>query len=135
MHIIRDITKLTQLSDETAKSIWPDATEKGMKELGQQKRYTFEVEGAISLLDIYQREDGQTTLRPTGSNLENAAKLKEVIELRGYKATSEQKQYKMFIGEDWIKKTVPYFSGLCDGNVEKYEEKDHKRNIDCCKSY
>lgn len=129
LYITRDITKLVQLLDETAKSIWPDAIGKGIKEVGQQKRYTFEVDGANFLLDIYQRGDGQTTLRPTGSNFENAAKLKEAVELKGYKTTSEQKQYTMFVGEDWIEKTVQYLSGLCDGNVEKYEEEGHDRYV------
>lgn len=55
-------------------------------------------------MDIYQRGDGQTTLRPTSSNSENAIKLKEAVELRGYKSTSEQKQFTMFVGEDWIEK-------------------------------
>lgn len=129
LYIIRDITKLAQLLDDTVKSIWPDAIGKGIKEVGQQKRYSFEVNGAVSLLDIYQRGDGQTTLRPIGSNLENAIKLKEAVELRGYKATSEQKQYTMFVGEDWIEKTVLYLSGLCNGNVEKHEEESHDRYV------
>ena len=105
--------------DDTAKSIWPNVVGKGIKEVGQQKRYTFEVDGILSLLDIYQRGDGQTTLRPTGSNTENAIKLKEAVELRGYKATAEQKQYTMFVGEEWIEKTVQYLSDLCEGNVCK----------------
>lgn len=129
LYITRDITKLAQLLDDTAKSIWPDVIGKGVKEVGKQKRYTFEVDGKISLLDIYQRGDGQTTLRPTGSNFENATKLKEAVELRGYKATTEQKQYSMFVGEDWITKTVQYLSSLCDGNVEKYEEEGHDRYV------
>lgn len=129
LYITRDIVKLEQLLDDTAKSIWPDAIGKGIKEVGQQKRYTFEAEGIISLLDIYQRGDGQTTLRPTGSNSENATKLKETVELKGYKATSEQKQYSMFVEEDWIKKTVQYLSGLCGGNIEKYKEEGHDRYV------
>lgn len=129
LYITRDITKLTQLLDDTVKSIWSDAIGKGIKEVGQQKRYTFEVDGAVSLLDIYQRGDGQTTLRPTGSNSENATKLKEAVELRGYKATSEQKNYTMFVGEDWIEKTIQYLSSLCNGNVEKYEEEGHNRYV------
>ena len=72
LYITRDIDKLVQLLDDTAKSIWPNVVGKGIKEVGQQKRYTFEVDGILSLLDIYQRGDGQTTLRPTGSNTENA---------------------------------------------------------------
>lgn len=129
LYIIRDIKKLEQLLDDTAKSIWPNALGRGITGVGQQKRYTFEVEGTISLLDIYQRGDGQTTLRPTGSNSENAVKLKEAVELRGYKATSEQKQYTMFVGEEWTEKTVQYLSGLCDGNVEEYKEKGHERYV------
>ena len=35
----------------------------------------------------------------------------------------------MFVGEDWIEKTVQYLSGLCDGNVEKYEEEGHDRYV------
>lgn len=129
LYITRDITKLEQLLDDTACSIWSEAIGKGIKEIGKQKRYTFEVDGTVSLLDIYQRSDGQTTLRPTGSNTENATKLKEAVELRGYKAISEQKQYTMFVGEDWIEKTIQYLSNLCEGNVEKYEEEGHDRYV------
>lgn len=129
LYIVRDITKLEQLLDDTVKSIWPNAIGKGIVDVGQQKRYTFEIEGIISFLDIYQRGDGQTTLRPTGSNSENAIKLKEAVELRGYKSTSEQKQYTMFVGEDWIEKTVQYLSGLCDGNVEEYKDEGHARYV------
>ena len=129
LYITRDIDKLTQLLDDTAKSIWSNVIGKGIKEVGQQKRYTFEVDGELSLLDIYQRGDGQTTLRPTGANIENATKLKAAVELRGYRATAEQKQYTMFVGEDWVEKTVQYLSGLCEGNVEKYEEEGHDRYV------
>ena len=129
LYITRDIDKLVQLLDDTAKSIWPNVVGKGIKEVGQQKRYTFEVDGILSLLDIYQRGDGQTTLRPTGSNTENAIKLKEAVELRGYKATAEQKQYTMFVGEEWIEKTVQYLSDLCEGNVETYKEEGHDRYV------
>ena len=129
LYITRDIDKLVQLLDDTAKSIWPNVVGKGIKEVGQQKRYTFEVDGILSLLDIYQRGDGQTTLRPTGSHTENAIKLKEAVELRGYKATAEQKQYTMFVGEEWIEKTVQYLSDLCEGNVETYKEEGHDRYV------
>lgn len=129
LYITRDIDKLTQLLDDTAKSIWSNVIGKGIKEVGQQKRYTFEVDGELSLLDIYQRGDGQTTLRQTGANIENATKLKAAVELRGYRATAEQKQYTMFVGEDWVEKTVQYLSGLCEGNVEKYEEEGHDRYV------
>lgn len=129
LYITRDIEKLTELLDTAAKSIWPDAIGKGIKEVGRQKRYTFEVDGKISLLDIYQRGDGQTTLRPTGANSENSTKLKAAVEESGYKATAEQKQYTMFVGEDWVEKTVQYLSGLCKGNVEKYEEEGHDRYV------
>lgn len=129
LYITRDIDKLVQLLDDTAKSIWPNVVGMGIKEVGQQKRYTFEVDGILSLLDIYQRGDGQTTLRPTGSNTENAIKLKEAVELRGYKATAEQKQYTMFVGEEWIEKTVQYLSDLCEGNVETYKEEGHDRYV------
>ena len=87
------------------------------------------MDGILSLLDIYQRGDGQTTLRPTGSNTENAIKLKEAVELRGYKATAEQKQYTMFVGEEWIEKTVQYLSDLCEGNVETYKEEGYDRYV------
>lgn len=87
------------------------------------------MDGIRSLLDIYQRGDGQTTLRPTGSNTENAIKLKEAVELRGYKATAEQKQYTMFVGEEWIEKTVQYLSDLCEGMLKHIRKKDM---IDMC---
>ena len=129
LYITRDINKLTQLLDDTAKSIWPNVISNGIKDVGQQKRYTFDVDGKVSLLDIYQRGDGQTTLRPTGANIENAARLKAAVELRGYRATVKQKQYTMFVGEDWVEKTVQYLSSLCGENVEKYEEKEHDRYV------
>lgn len=55
LYITRDIDKLTQLLDDTAKSIWSNVIGKGIKEVGQQKRYTFEVDGELSLW-IYIKE-------------------------------------------------------------------------------
>ena len=129
LYITRDIMKLEQLLDDTAKSIWPNATGKGITNVGLQKRYTFEVDGTVSLLDIYQRKDGQTTLRETGANAEYAIKLKKTVELRGYKPTAEQKQYTIFVGEEWIEKTLQYLSALCEGNVETHDEDGHKRYV------
>lgn len=129
LYIVRDISQLEKLLEDTAKSIWADASGKGLKDVGQQKRFTFEVNGVQSFLDIYQRGDGQTTLRPVGVNSENAVKLKEKVELRGYKSTSEQKSYSMFVDEEWIEKTIRYLAGLCNGNIEKHEEDGHDRYV------
>lgn len=127
LYIIRDIVKLEKLLDDTAKSIWPAALGKGIVNVGNHKRYTFEVNGLEAYLDIYQRNDGQTTLQPIGNNKDYSVKLKEKVELRGYKATSEQKSFSIFIGEEWIRKTVDFLTKLCDGNVEKHENDGQKR--------
>lgn len=129
LYITRNIPKLVQLLDDTVKSIWPDAVGKGIEDVGHQKRYIFEVNGNTSFLDIYQRADGQTTLSPIGSNIENAIKLKEAVEFRGYKSTTEQKQYTMFVGAGWIEKTVQYLSELCEGKVEKITKEEHDRYV------
>lgn len=128
-YITRDLEKLTQLLDDTVKSIWSGATGKGIDKIGQQQRYTFEVNGKISSLDIYQRSDGQTTLKTIEVDDAYAIKLKDAIESRGYKTTSAQKQFTMFVGEDWIKKTVRYLSDLCNGHVEKHENQEHIRYV------
>ena len=129
LYIIRDVSKLEKLLDDTARSIWSDVLGKGIKDVGNQKRYTFEVNGKKSYLDIYQRNDGQTTLSPTGSNIEYSTKLKEKVELRGYKAAVEQKSFSIFIGEEWIEKTVEFLTKLCNGNVEEYEDQGQKRFV------
>ena len=129
LYIVRDIVKLEELLDETAKSIWTTVCGRGIETVGNQKRYTFEVDGSEAYLDIYQRGDGQTTLRPVGNNTEYSVKLKEKVEMRGYKATSEQKAFSIFIGEEWTKKTVDFLTELCGGNVEKYEEAGQKRVV------
>lgn len=129
LYIIRDIKKLEKLLDDTVKSIWSDAIGKGIKKVGNQKRYTFEVNRVESFLDIYQRNDGQTTLKPIGDNINYSVRLKQEVELKGYKATSEQKSFSIFIGEEWIEKTICFLTKLCNGNCEKYEEEGHNRFI------
>lgn len=68
-------------------------------------------------------------MRPTGSNTENAIKLKEAVELRGYKATAEQKQYTMFVGEEWIEKQYSIYLTCAKGMLKHIRKKDM---IDMC---
>lgn len=129
MYIVRDSKKLEKLLNDVVKSIWSDASGGRIKEMKNQKRYTFIVNGVEASLDIYQRNDGQTTLCSIGKNIKYSDKLKEEIELRGYKATTEQKSFSMFIGDEWVQKTIEFLKELCNGNIEEHDDVEHKRYV------
>lgn len=122
VYITRNLDKLEKMLNEIAVSLWTDVEHNGICDSGNHKRYMFSVEGREALLDIYQRTDGQTTLSPTGGNLELSQRLKEEIELRGYRTTADQKSFSMFVGEEWIERTLSFLGDFCNGEYDKKEE-------------
>ena len=122
IYLIRNLDELNYLLSEVGKLLWPDFKTEGILISGNHHRLPFVVDGKNAFLDIYQKNDGTTTLTPTGSNMDLSSRFKEAIELRGYKTTSDVKSYTIFLTDDCIRNVIDFLSGLCKDNYDMRED-------------
>lgn len=114
VYLIRDKEKLNELLNEVGHTLWNTFnSNEGIDISGTHHKFTFYVDGKKAMLNIYQKSDGTTTLLPTGTNTDLSKCLKQEVELRGYKTTSNVKSYTVFIGQEWLEKTIEFLGFLC----------------------
>lgn len=78
------------------------------------------------MVAIFQKQDGTTTFQAIGKNTELTNQLISELEKRGYPVTSDVKAFSMYVGSEWIKKTVDYLIRLT--TKENYGFYDSKVN-------
>ena len=127
IYITRNIVELNEMLVNEGNKLWEDFSSKEIKDVGNQKRFLFTVNGKESKLDIYQKGDGSTTFRATGNYTEYSQALKEAIEKQGVRNTSENKNYSVFLGEEWIGKTIGFLKQL--SGVENEEDDNGDRTV------
>ena len=127
IYITRNIEELNDMLMNEGNRLWEDFSSEGIKNVGKHKRFTFTVSGKEAMLDIYQKGDGSTTFRATGNNAEYSQALKEAIEKQGVRNTSENKNYSVFLGEEWLGKTIDFLKQLPD--VDNTENDNGDRTI------
>lgn len=127
VYISRDLDELNIMLVNEGNIIWENFVGKGIQSVGQQQRFSFSVDGKEAKLDIYQRSDGSTTFRPTGVNMEYSQQLKVAIEKCGLKNTSENKTHTIYLGKEWVDKTIEYLGQLPE--VETSENILYDRHI------
>lgn len=112
VYISRDLEELNSMLVIEGEKLWENFCGNGIAPAGIQQRFSFSVDGKTAKLDIYQRGDGSTTFHPTGANSEYSQQLKKAIEKQGLRNTSENKNYTMFLGEEWLNKTIEFLTQL-----------------------
>lgn len=133
VYINRDLNVLKQMLVDECKSIWDDCFCSDIVEVGIQYRFEFKVQENKSTLDIYQKDDGTTTFRPTGQNISNAKLLKEAIERKGLRNTKENKTHTFILDQEWTSLTLEYLKDL--EGVECVETEDINYTLFKFKSY
>jgi len=126
VYISRDLDELNDLLLNEGNIMWESFLGKGIKNVGQQQRFTFLVDGKEAFLDIYQRTDGSTTFHPTGVNIEYSKLMKAAIEKCGLRNTSENKNYTIFLGKEWLDKTLEYLGQLPGVNSQESSSADNR---------
>ena len=129
VYIIRKPELLQKVVQETINNIWSNTTIADLTDVGHQKRICYTVEGQPAMLDIYQNKDGTTTFRAVGKNIELTNQLIIELEKRAYPATSDVKSFSMYVGSEWIQKSVDYLIRLTTAeNYGFYESKMNNGN-------
>lgn len=112
VYIIRKPELLEKIIRDTIETLWDNTSVSEMTEIGNQKRVSFTVDGKPAMVAIFQRQDGATTFQAIGKNTELTNQLITELEKRAYPVTSDVKSFSMFVGKEWIKKTVDYLIQL-----------------------
>ena len=126
VYIIRKPELLEKVIKDTIETLWDNTTVSDMKEVGNQKRINYTVFGKPAMVAIFQKQDGTTTFQAIGKNTEYTNLLITELEKRGYPVTSDVKAFSMYVGSEWIKKTVDYLIRLT--TKENYGSYDSKVN-------
>lgn len=95
---------------------WPNAKIKDFKFLADRILYAFCIDNKTVGLNIYQKDDGSTTIIATGKNQDVSKLLLTEIYKVSYHRDIKQKNYSMMVGEVWIKQAVAYLKELCERN-------------------
>lgn len=130
VYIIRKLKLLEKVIKDTIESLWENTSVSEITKVGNQNRISFTVSGKTAMLAIFQRQDGTTTFNSIGKNTELTNLLIEELEKRGYPVTSDVKSFSMFVGNEWIKKTIDYLIRLTtnDNNYGFYKSKINNGN-------
>ena len=126
VYIIRKPELLEKVIKNTIETLWSNTSVSEMTEVGNQKRINFTVSGKPAMVAIFQKQDGTTTFQAIGKNTELTNQLIAELEKRGYPVTSDVKAFSMYVGSEWIKKTVDYLIRLT--TKENYGFYDSKVN-------
>lgn len=124
VYINRNLDELYEMLLNEGAILWESFKGGEIRSIGNQKRFEFFVDKKKAYLDIHQRRDGTTTFNPTGLNIEYSFLLKEAIEKCGVRNTSENKNYTIYLGEEWCRNVLEYLKQLPDVNVKDISDKN-----------
>lgn len=111
---------------------WDDFHFICLEEKGNVNKCNFTVNNKSSSLNFYSKNNGTTTMSPTGKNTEFSSVLKErIIELSDYKDTGVSKSHTFRINHDWAYKLVDFLEGL--ENIEKDRINHENPKYEQCK--
>ena len=129
VYIVRKPDLLQKLVSETIKSLWDNTTVSEITDAGNQKRICFTVNGNPAMLAIYQKQDGTTTFQAIGKNTDFTKQLISELENRAYPDTNDVKSFSMYIGNEWIRRTIDFLIKLTTKeNYGFYESKTNNGN-------
>lgn len=127
IYITRNIEELNEMLVDEGNRLWEDFSSEEIKDVGNQKRFSFTANGKEAKLDIYQKGEGSTTFRATGNYTKYSQALKEAIEKQGVRNTSENKNHSVFLGKEWLGKTIDFLKQL--SGVENTEDDNGDRTV------
>ncbi|OIJ17363.1 hypothetical protein BKP37_02335 [Anaerobacillus alkalilacustris] len=110
-----DPTDLIELIKTAGTQEWDDFHFISLEEKGNVNKCDFTVNDKPCSLNFHSKNNGTTTMSPTGKNTEFSSVLKErIIELSDYKDTGVSKSHTFRITQEWSYKLVDFLEGLED---------------------
>lgn len=122
-----DPTELIELIKTAGTKEWDNFQLISMEEKGNVNKCNFTVNDKPCSLNFYSKNNGTTTMSPTGKNTEFSSVLKErIIELSDYKDTGVSKSHTFRINQDWAYKLVGFLEGLEDIEKDRIQHENPK---------
>lgn len=111
-------TELEELIKTAGTQEWDDFHFISLEEKVNINKCNFTVNDKPCSLNFYSKNNGTTTMNPTGKNMEFSNALRErIIELSEFKDTGVSKSHTFKIAKEWVHKLVDFLEGL--ENIEK----------------
>ncbi|UAC48679.1 type II toxin-antitoxin system RnlA family toxin [Bacillus aquiflavi] len=111
-------TELEDIIKNTGTQMWDDFRFISLEERGKVNKCNFTVNGKLCSLNFHSKNNGTTTMSPTGKNTELSLALKErIIELSDFKDTGVSKSHTFRINKEWSYNLVGFLGELED--IEK----------------
>ncbi|MFS0688599.1 viroplasmin family protein [Sporosarcina sp. 179-K 8C2 HS] len=120
--IYTDSAGLADLIKAAGVELWDSFHFISLEEKGNVTQCIFAVDGKPCTLNFHSKNNGTTTMSPTGKNTEFSNQLKEkIFELSDFKDTGEAKSHTFTITKDWAGKLVCFLEQL-EGVTKELKE-------------